>query len=406
MPYKDKKELPEAAKALPEHGQEIWMAAFNAAIEQYQDEEKAFAAAWAAVKNKYEKNEKGEWVAKPKDFSQPVWVEVFRCGRHVDSLGNEREWKEEDLDRIAAQYDPAKHEAPVVIGHPQDNAPAWGWVGEVKREGRTLLAKLKDLVPEFVDLLKKGMFKKRSISLYPDLTLRHVGFLGARPPAVKGLADIKFEEGGFILEFDENQKRKGGTQMSLKDFWKAFFSRAIEDIPEDQIPAGPPRSYSEEEVKEREKKARDQAAAEFAEREKAVREREARLAAQEKEARKKNLQDFCEDLLKKGKLTPAMIRAGMGLVSFLDSLAESPAIEFEESGEKKKQTPLEFAKSFLSGLPKVIEFGETAPRGKDAGNDAQARREKLISDYMEKNKTNYREAILSVSKSAPELFRP
>ena len=41
--------------------------------------------------------------------------------------------------------------------------------------------------------------------------LRHIGFLGAVPPAVKGLADIKFNEDNSVMdiEFEEkNQRRK------------------------------------------------------------------------------------------------------------------------------------------------------------------------------------------------------
>jgi len=64
MPYRRIEDLPEGVKVLPTHGQEIWMAAFNSAFEEYKDEEKAIATAWSAVKNKFEKNEKGEWVAK------------------------------------------------------------------------------------------------------------------------------------------------------------------------------------------------------------------------------------------------------------------------------------------------------------------------------------------------------
>jgi phage I-like protein/cation transport regulator ChaB len=63
MPYSKLDELPPEVKALPNHGQEIWMAAFNSAFEQYKgDEEKCFATAWAAVKNKYKK-EGDEWTA-------------------------------------------------------------------------------------------------------------------------------------------------------------------------------------------------------------------------------------------------------------------------------------------------------------------------------------------------------
>jgi cation transport regulator len=54
MPYSSKAELPAAVRKLPEHAQTIWMSAFNAAHKQYNDEQKAFAVAWAAA-NKHKK---------------------------------------------------------------------------------------------------------------------------------------------------------------------------------------------------------------------------------------------------------------------------------------------------------------------------------------------------------------
>ena len=150
------------------------------------------------------------------------WIQVFRTGKHIDASGQEKEWGKGDLDRIVYSYNPQGHEAPVVIGHPEENAPAYGWVEALKREGEVLYAKLKNLVPEFVDMVKRGLFKKRSISLYPDLTLRHVGFLGATPPAIKGLEDIKFRERGqttiSFSDFQDNINfEEGGTEMtSLK----------------------------------------------------------------------------------------------------------------------------------------------------------------------------------------------
>jgi len=149
------------------------------------------------------------------------WIQVFRTGKHIDASGQEKEWGKGDLDRIVYSYNPQGHEAPVVIGHPEENAPAYGWVEALKREGEVLYAKLKNLVPEFVDMVKRGLFKKRSISLYPDLTLRHIGFLGAMPPAIKGLADIKFRERGqttvSFSDFQDNINFEGGTEMtSLK----------------------------------------------------------------------------------------------------------------------------------------------------------------------------------------------
>jgi Fe-S-cluster-containing hydrogenase component 2 len=132
------------------------------------------------------------------------WVEIFKAGRQVDSAGNARDWTEQDLDKIVEQYGSGNHEAPIVVGHPEHNSPSFGWVESLKRDGKLLLAKFKDVMPEFADLVKAGTYKKRSISLYPDLTLRHIGFLGGMPPAVKGLADIAFADDGkkpMVIEF-------------------------------------------------------------------------------------------------------------------------------------------------------------------------------------------------------------
>lgn len=123
------------------------------------------------------------------------WFEIFRTGKHTSLNGTEREYTESDLDAIVSSYDPAKNEAPMVVGHPKLNHPAFGWVKELKREGDKLLAYAEQIVPEFAEMVNQGLFKKRSIALNADGTLRHVGFLGAVPPAVKGLADVEFGDG-------------------------------------------------------------------------------------------------------------------------------------------------------------------------------------------------------------------
>ncbi len=77
MPYKNTNDLPDSVKDnLPKHAQQIYMDAFNSAWDEYDQpgerrggasrEETAHKVAWAAVKKKYEKDEKsGEW--KPKE---------------------------------------------------------------------------------------------------------------------------------------------------------------------------------------------------------------------------------------------------------------------------------------------------------------------------------------------------
>lgn len=73
MPYSSVNDLPSSVKDnLPTHAKEIYMRAFNSALEQYHSEEKAAKVAWSAVSSKYKKNESGEWVAKSLDFSDVV----------------------------------------------------------------------------------------------------------------------------------------------------------------------------------------------------------------------------------------------------------------------------------------------------------------------------------------------
>lgn len=67
MPYTSTQDLPASVKDnLPKHAQEIYRAAFNSAWDEYDhDEERAHRVAWAAVKDKYEKDEKiGKWQSK------------------------------------------------------------------------------------------------------------------------------------------------------------------------------------------------------------------------------------------------------------------------------------------------------------------------------------------------------
>ena len=122
------------------------------------------------------------------------WIELFSVGMHTDSNENQKKWSLADLKKIVASYNPKKHEAPIVLGHPEDNSPAYGWVKALKVKQGKLLGQFAQVDKAFAKWVNEGKYKKRSISLYPDLSLRHVGYLGAMPPAVKGLEDHKFNE--------------------------------------------------------------------------------------------------------------------------------------------------------------------------------------------------------------------
>ncbi len=119
-----------------------------------------------------------------------------------------------DLAATAGAYDPALHEAPLVIGHPALDAPAYGWVKSLAHESGALEAAPHQVEPAFADLVNAGRYKKMSAAFWaPDAPgnpvpgvfyLRHIGFLGATAPGVQGLRTPTFagtEEG--VVEFAE-----------------------------------------------------------------------------------------------------------------------------------------------------------------------------------------------------------
>ncbi len=105
-----------------------------------------------------------------------------------------------DIAGIAAAYDPTHYKAPVVIGHPENDQPAHGWVHALKHDAAGLWAEV-EIFPELAGKIAAGQYRTVSASLWPPgnagnpspgfWSLKHVGFLGAVPPAVKGLAPFQ-----------------------------------------------------------------------------------------------------------------------------------------------------------------------------------------------------------------------
>lgn len=322
------------------------------------------------------------------------YFEIFRTGKQTDSRGNTRTWTEEDLDKIVNTYDPATNEAPVVVGHPKDNAPAFAWVESLKREGDTLYAKVKDVVTEFSDAVKKGMYKKRSISLYPDGSLRHIGFLGAVPPAVKGLKDLAFNDSADVLtyEFSENYRMNtvGSVFQRLRDWMIEKFGLETADTVINQWdlddlkrPREEPQAAgsisplfnelnNEEEMDAKLQKENDELKAQItnfndqqAAKDQEIAALKAQIAAGEAKARKDEFSSFCEGLIKEGKLLPANKETVM---QQLEAAHRSGSeISFSENGQDKKVSAVENLKSILRGMPVQMEFGEIATKASASG---------------------------------------
>ncbi|MGD9809646.1 MAG: hypothetical protein AB7E76_02800 [Deferribacterales bacterium] len=258
-------------------------------------------------------------------------IEVFRTGQHRDAGGQEYEATPEKLHQIANDYNVSDHDAPVVIGHPADNAPAYGWVKALSVAGDRLMAELRDIQPEFKDWVNRSLFKKRSISLYPSGLLRHVGFLGALPPAVKGLKDFEFKSGeGFEqYEYEDIQDQKE-VDMTLEEL------QAQLKVMQDRLSVLETEKKQETERADKAEADLEKVNTEFSD-------------AQAKQA-KAELTQFVDQLVADEKL---LGKDKANVLAFAEGLAAGgKVINFSD----KEETPLAAFKALMSGMPKLTDL--------------------------------------------------
>ncbi|MES1977547.1 MAG: hypothetical protein V4451_05890 [Pseudomonadota bacterium] len=123
------------------------------------------------------------------------FVEVFKAGTHVDSKGRQVTFSRADVEQMVANHKLGA--APAVIGHPKDTAPAYAQVSEYKLDDENrLFAKFDKINPAFEAGVESGAYYNRSVSVVKDdkhgWRVRHVGWLGAVPPAIDGLQPVEF----------------------------------------------------------------------------------------------------------------------------------------------------------------------------------------------------------------------
>ncbi len=151
-------------------------------------------------------------------------LEIMKIGSVTAKNGKTYNFTELDLRRVAESYNPHLFRAPLIIGHPEEEAPAYGYVQALFYDNGKLLAEPAKIDTQFAAMVNSGKYPNLSASFYAPhspgnptpytLYLRHVGFLGAWPPAVKGLALPEFgERGSHIIEFsgDSTMSFAGGT---------------------------------------------------------------------------------------------------------------------------------------------------------------------------------------------------
>ena len=348
-------------------------------------------------------------------------LNIFKPGKHTAMSGVTLAFSEDQLRQAAEAYNPAIHEAPLTVGHPKDNLPAYGWVSGLSYSEETgIEADPHQVDADFSEMVNAGRFKKISASWYtPDSPsnpvpgvyyLRHVGFLGAQPPAVKGLRDAAFseqEEG--VIEFIDSYSASMNATLwrRLREFLigshgleaadKTIPDYIVADLEEesrrpaeaDQTGMAQP-SFSEEttgdemnkeelaaEQARLDKQKADQAAqaASFAEREAKIAEREAGI-------RRDAIAADVDSLIAAGKIPVAKKD---GLVAFMCGLDDGTVIEFGEGDKAVKQSPMDFLKSFLGDINPAVSFSEAS---EEDGGESEGG---LTAEQIKKKALNYQE---------------
>lgn len=313
-------------------------------------------------------------------------LHIFKSGTHTAMSGQTVTLTDADLAASAAAYDPAISEAPIVVGHPKHDAPAYGWVQSLAASPDGLNAEPDQVDPAFAEMVAAGRFKKISASFYsPDSPnnpkpgvyyLRHVGFLGAQPPAVKGLKQVEFAEAAEgVVEFaDWGEEATASLFRRMRDWMIGKFGLAEADsvLPDWQVQS----IHDAAQIADAEGATAMPAFAEPTSQETtmtpeqiaAIQAENARLKQERDDANNARAADasktrhathvaFAEQLIAEGKLLPKNLEVA---VAFMDFAESGEVLEFGEGDAK--QPLVEAFRGFLSDMPVVVEFGEAATK--------------------------------------------
>lgn len=286
---------------------------------------------------------------------------ILKTGKFTDSKGNEHEFTREKLDKICENFEKVHKNVPICVGHPVSGAPAYGWLDKVKRVGDDLYCTFKDVQKEFAEAVNKGLFKNRSISLDKDLNIRHLAFLGAQAPAVKGLED-------FCFEADEN-----AADIEFSDFADAetldmLFGKTPE--PAAKTPE-PEKTDDELEKVKKELSEQTQKAEELAK----------ELETEREKAKIKDFEDFAAGAVENGNILP---KHKNGIVNILLAADRFKTFDFADAGEKDA---VQSVKDFIGEL-KAIDLKPAFP---DPG---------AISDFADYTPADWARAISKAKTDA------
>ncbi len=390
-------------------------------------------------------------------------IHIFKTGTHTDSNGVSVSFSENDLQNAINAYNPSLHQAPIVVGHPKTDAPAFGWVKSLTANNGNLYAIPEQIQHDFGEQVKQGLYKKVSASFYPPNSsanpvkgvyyLRHVGFLGAEPPAIKGLEPIEFNENDKAVEltFDFSESPSDTADTPEKTLFNKVVSALGSLLFNEQPPSeqatplsndpnsdnsnpisNPTSTPQKENAMTTETPQANQATepqslpatvppvatpdpkdAEIANLKAQIAQKEQAEAQAKIRAQEQANNDFAENLVKEGKLVPAGKEMVVAVLNAIDVAGRANPLNFGE-GDNTKPLNQAFKDGLNAGLlnNKVHLFSETAGKAVGGSNlnnalnhnlphsakvdaDSLTKHQEILA-YCETHKVDYTTAVMAI----------
>jgi len=308
-------------------------------------------------------------------------IPFFKPGDLTSSDGRAVTFTAADLQEIVDNYDPALSRAPLVVGHPTMDAPAYGWAQSLSFDGELLSAEPDQVEVQFAAMVNDGRFPNRSAAIYlPNspgnpkpgkLYLKHIGFLGAAAPAIPGLPPVKFAADADAPTFS---------------FAQSDFNPLEPSMPESKTPD------TNDAVTFAAKQAKlDDDARKLTERERELEAREKRLTDERKAAEREAAVTFAQGLVTEGKVLPAETDSVVELIMALPN--DAAPVTFAQAGTTVSKPARSMLRELLTAMPKRVNYAEKSRARHDgaapvtfaapAGTDVDADRADLYGRVKE-----------------------
>lgn len=316
-------------------------------------------------------------------------VEIFAAGEW-----NGDKYSVDDLDQLIVAFNETKDKLKpyVKLGHgekqkllAEDELPAAGWIVNLYREGRKLLADVKNIPKKIYDLIKNKAYARISSEIFTNIridgkeypyALKAISLLGGETPAVHNLDDIMAlyaqSVKAIVFETEAKVRRYEFSQENLLENKQE--EKNMEEL----------EKAKQEIVSLKEENSK--LTAELEESKKFSQELTEKNEALKKEKRYAEINAKVDQLIKDKKILPAQSET-------LKTILLNAEGEKKFKMGDKEMSSEELILNFVNSSNVSVNTEGKTETGKTQDLDQDSK----VKEFMAKNKVSYKEALVSVA---------